>query len=818
MRWLAVPLILVGLLLIQARPGLGQPPQPPARVCDEARTVYLGNMARRQNGVPPLRWNWQLTTAARWFSWDSVENRPTPYCGHQDTNGNWPDYRARAFGYKGSAGAENCFCGYVTPEQAIAGWMNSPGHRANLLDPNSHEIGLGYYLRESDSRGYVTQDFGHDTIYPPVIIENEAISTTSPSVNLYVYSESGGGFAGIGPAVQMMVSNDPCFTNATWEPYTAEKPWMLQPGEGWRTVYVKSRDALSRTIVVSDAIYLGQNVPLPDLGPAQMSTTQEQVTIYNLQVGGWPLVQFSPGWVADDTFGTFTLWWGNGERVNDTTAWGSTAFRLWPGNGESFAWVWTTEFFKDIPLMAYFRLKVNDNTSGSEMARISVKGGGHEYGPLSLKGTDFTAANRYQEFPMAFTFHTNADDPFLIFNFWRSGSADVYVDAVSIFSAPQPVASVMTWTMPGGNYRGQGIWLRYTNGSGQFSSITEADILFGGCLPSTPTPTATSTLTPTRTSIPTATPTPTRTRTPTPSPTRASLQKLLYLPILLKNYAYGEQPPTPTPTPFGGGGRIAFESSRDGQSEIYVINPDGTGLTRITNNPAFDGHPGWSPDGRRIVFASNRDNNWDVYVMNADGSSVTRLTTDPAYDGEPVWSPDGRYIAFHSDRDGQGEIYRMRTDGTELTNLTRSPFWDFGPWWSPDGNRMAFVSCRGGQCLIYTMNSDGSGATCLICGTFISSGGQPSWSPDGRRIAFHGTYTGRNDIYVINVDGTGITNVTNHPDEDVEPSWSPDGQWIVFSSNRDGNWNIYRIRPDGTGLTQITNHPADDINPAWSSR
>jgi uncharacterized protein YkwD len=476
-RFIFIPAVFIALFLLPAQTGSGQSPQVPARVLDEAQTVYLGNLARRQNGVPPLRWNWQLTQAARWFSWDSVENRPQPFCGHQDTQGHWPGWRASAFGYKGWAGAENCFCGYVTPQQGIDGWMNSPGHRANLLDPNSHEIGVGYYLRESDYRGYVTQDFGRDTVYPPVIIENEAINTLSPAVNLYIYRESSGGFNGMGQAVQMMVSNDPCFTGAAWEPYAAEKAWTLQPGAGWRTVYVKSRDALNRTIVVSDVIYLGSNVPLEELGAAQTSTTQEQVTLYNLQGSGLPLVQFSPGWAADDTFDTFKLWWGNGERVNDPSAWGGTAFRLRPGSGESFAWVWTTEFVKDVPLVAYFRLKVNNNTSSTEVARISVKGGGHEYGPVSLKGTDFAAANSYQEFPLGFTFHTNPDDVFLMFNFWRSGSADVYVDAVSIFTAPRAVTSPLIWTVPGGNYRGQGIWVRYTDGGSRFSAISEAELI-----------------------------------------------------------------------------------------------------------------------------------------------------------------------------------------------------------------------------------------------------------------------------------------------------------------------------------------------------
>jgi hypothetical protein len=474
--WLS---LVLGLLSsARAQGGYDPTNQTPALLYDEARTVYLGNLARRDNGIPPLRRNLQLTHAGRWFAWDSVENRPGGYCGHQDTLGRWPSDRAPVFGYLGGAGAENAFCGYVTPQQAIDGWMNSPGHRANLLDPNSREVGLGYYRRDSDGHGYVVQAFGNDAVYAPIIIENEAVATTSTNVNLYIYDRlSDAGFAGLGTTTQMMVSNNPNFCGATWEPYNANKAWMLAGGSGWRNVYVKTRDATNRTLTVSDTIYLGAeaNVPWSELGAAQMSTTQPQVTLYNLNGGAMPQVQFSPGWLADDTLQSFVKWWGNGERVNDVAAWGGTAYRLRPGNGESYAWVDDWKFpITDIPMVAYFRLKVNDNTSSAEVARISVTGGGTEYGPLSLKGTDFAAPNQYQEFALNFTFNTpDPDFNFLTFNFWRSGSADLYVDAVSIFSTPQAITSPLTWPVPGNNYRGQGVWVRYTNGS-QFSEISEA--------------------------------------------------------------------------------------------------------------------------------------------------------------------------------------------------------------------------------------------------------------------------------------------------------------------------------------------------------
>lgn len=467
-------IVILTASLVRAQAGFDPTVQTQTLLQDEASTVYLGNLARRDNGVPPLRWNRQLTYAARWFSWDSTENRPDGFCGHQDTNGNWPGTRALTYGYLGGAGAENAFCGYVTPADAIQGWMNSEGHRANLLDPGSREIGLGYYRRAGDGRGYVTQDFGSDPVYAPVIIENEALSTTTPNVNLYIYDRAtNAGFAGLSAAAQMLVSNDVCFANAAWEPYAANRAWTLTGAPGWDPVYVKTRDVFNRTLIASDNIYLGATVPLDQLDSAELSTTRSQVTLYNLNGNGLPQAQFSLGWLADDTFGTFGFLWGNGERVNDPSAWGGTAYRLYPGNGESSAWVWDTTFIKDTPMVAYVRLKVNSNASGSEVARFSVTGGGTQYGPLSIRGTDFKASNQYQEFPLNFTFNTNPNDQFLIFQFWQSGSPDVYVDAVSIFTAPQTLASPLTWSVPGGNYRGQGVWVRYTDGS-HFTGILDA--------------------------------------------------------------------------------------------------------------------------------------------------------------------------------------------------------------------------------------------------------------------------------------------------------------------------------------------------------
>jgi TolB protein len=160
----------------------------------------------------------------------------------------------------------------------------------------------------------------------------------------------------------------------------------------------------------------------------------------------------------------------------------------------------------------------------------------------------------------------------------------------------------------------------------------------------------------------------------------------------------------------------------------YLISTDGSGARKLPYIPLI---AVWSPDGRQIAFVGNklrnrppgggpRKDNSDIYVMNADGSGTRRLTHNVGYDGEPAWSPDGRKIAFQSKRgfrkgvsQGVGEIYVMNADGSGKRNLTRNPAQDGRPSWSPDGRRIAFVSNRDGRHEAHVMNADGSGQRSL---------------------------------------------------------------------------------------------------------
>ncbi|MGH7597876.1 MAG: TolB family protein [bacterium] len=113
------------------------------------------------------------------------------------------------------------------------------------------------------------------------------------------------------------------------------------------------------------------------------------------------------------------------------------------------------------------------------------------------------------------------------------------------------------------------------------------------------------------------------------------------------------------------------------------MNADGTSQTNITNNPAAESSPNWSPDGTQIAFISNRDGNFEIYTMNADGTSQTNRTNYPALDADPAWSPDGTKIVFETDRDGAPEIYVMNADGSGQTNLSSNPAGEISPDWQP---------------------------------------------------------------------------------------------------------------------------------------
>ncbi len=237
------------------------------------------------------------------------------------------------------------------------------------------------------------------------------------------------------------------------------------------------------------------------------------------------------------------------------------------------------------------------------------------------------------------------------------------------------------------------------------------------------------------------------------------------------------------------GSKIAFVRFREGSAGIWVMSADGTGARRITDGgPNVDGSdlgPAWSPDGSRIAFAREgrpakaATGNTDIYVVNADGTDLVRLTDDPMMEYAPTWSPDGSRIAFEAYDLASGghppsplRLYVMNADGTDMKAL--------GPEnvdalsWSPDGTEIAFVDTQTGS--IMAIHPDGTAqrrivdAAELVGGVHLVDGA--TWSPDGTQIAFMaGPDSTDTHIYVVSRDGSDVRQVTDGPAPDAEPAW-----------------------------------------------
>ena len=257
---------------------------------------------------------------------------------------------------------------------------------------------------------------------------------------------------------------------------------------------------------------------------------------------------------------------------------------------------------------------------------------------------------------------------------------------------------------------------------------------------------------------------------------------------------------------------------------------------RLTN--VIDSYPMFSPDGKKIAFESNRTGNFEIYTMNADGTNIKQLTSDTAFDGTPAWSPDGKHIVFASERDNDPEIYMMNADGSDQKRITNIKGDDSHPKFSSDGKKIIFCSAKSTPDLsvdwykqwieIFTMNPDGTDIQQVSHFKAIST--FPDLSPDGKEIVFRKitpepgfnwdlSNSERNsEIFVMSSDGSNPVNVSNNAAFDGWPQWTDDGK-ILFASNRNGPANtaqIFIVDADGKNLKQLSNGPGGFTQPSMS--
>jgi TolB protein len=260
--------------------------------------------------------------------------------------------------------------------------------------------------------------------------------------------------------------------------------------------------------------------------------------------------------------------------------------------------------------------------------------------------------------------------------------------------------------------------------------------------------------------------------------------------------------------PAAGPWRIALTTDRQGDSDIYAMDADGTHVRRLTRTPGLDGFAQFSPDGRRLFYYRNQSGVW---VMNADGTGKRNLTPNQGFNSPGGWSPDSRRIVFTTNRDGNNELYVMKADGSAQRNLLPSPTsQEFAGPWSPDGKTVLFTTDRDGNWEIYAADADGENPRNLSRSPGVDGRGSTFlWLPGSRRIVFASTRDTRDDdnpeLYVMNGDGSGVRRITHLPGAELLLSVSADGRRIAFGRYpAKPRWAFWVMNADGTGLRKVT--------------
>lgn len=207
--------------------------------------------------------------------------------------------------------------------------------------------------------------------------------------------------------------------------------------------------------------------------------------------------------------------------------------------------------------------------------------------------------------------------------------------------------------------------------------------------------------------------------------------------------------------------------------DIFKVDIDGTGLTRLTDTPGYDAEATVGKDGR-IVFTSTRDGDMEIYSMNGDGSDVRRLTNRPGPDGGPFFSADGSKIVW------RGRAYAPGADLDNYFSLLKQGIW------------------RPTALEIFVMDRDGSNVR-QVTDTGVGANWAPFFTPDGTRIIYGSNAANPRsnnfDLFMVDIDGGNKEQVTFFDGFDGFPMFSPDGTKLVFGSNRnqakEGDTNVF---------------------------
>jgi Tol biopolymer transport system component len=245
---------------------------------------------------------------------------------------------------------------------------------------------------------------------------------------------------------------------------------------------------------------------------------------------------------------------------------------------------------------------------------------------------------------------------------------------------------------------------------------------------------------------------------------------------------------------------IVASTNRDGDTEVVLIRPDGSGLRQLTRNTVPDDMARWSRDGRRVLFQSDRSGSTAQYSMNPDGSDVRPEPLDSVSSR----SPDGKTLLFEAVREGRGRLYLMTSARTNAREIATARHAEQGSF-SPDGEWIVLEQRNAmhediARSEIVVARPDGSQPRVIATGT------DPSWSPDGRLILFKTWDEPTNSLWISTVSpsGAGFRRLARG----VHPNWSPDGARIAYMSDRDdGGADVWIMNRDGSAARCLTCGP-----------
>ena len=280
------------------------------------------------------------------------------------------------------------------------------------------------------------------------------------------------------------------------------------------------------------------------------------------------------------------------------------------------------------------------------------------------------------------------------------------------------------------------------------------------------------------------------------------MRRTLIFLIVLAGCGSGAAPPLPAPEAGRPASDLVYERVIDGNQDLYVMPAGGGAERRLTDHPATDGLPRWSPNGRAVLFGSDRSENWQLWEVPARGGEARRVRANAHRELQADISPDGGRLAFLSNAGGHETLWILDRASRELRALVRHGWKTVlgNPHWSSDGGRIVFSSNWRIGHQIYTVDV-ATGDQRRISG--LTGGGcEPRFSPDGGKVVYVSRGHHRPTSRLVEHDLQSGTErvLVAWPALNYDPVYSPDGSEIAFASNITGEYAIYRQRiEDGKG-------------------